>query len=228
MRQSPVPTRHATCLLSPSVPLQLDSLVRIGASMQSPDRHLMGSRHQSPVEVLQQLLPPGWEQAVGQWDSSVNPLQSNANAEAFLSELHAEMQRQGGSQPGGGGRGRQPSHGEGQRREAGGRAGSEPPAGRDPGGRVDRCGTALALFLSGCAPHFIHVSKLHYPSGPLLQATTTTGTASSRGLALGSGAAAAELRGVGASAAVGGGLCAALHCLNLLHCEQLLSFHSHT
>ena len=48
----------------------------------------------SPVEVLQQLLPPGWQEAV-QWEGgAVNPLQSNAEAERFLLELRAEMGRQ--------------------------------------------------------------------------------------------------------------------------------------
>lgn len=115
----------ATCPLShlldvpatshPPLALQLDSLVRIGASMASPDQHLRGtaggSRPQSPVEVVQQLLPPGWEQAVAQLDNSINPLRSNANAQAFLSELHAEWLRQ--SCGGGGGQGQ--------------RAGGEPP-----------------------------------------------------------------------------------------------------
>lgn len=90
--------------------------MRIGASMASPDQHLQGTgasrRPQSPVEVVQQLLPPGWEQAVARLDNSVNPLRSNANAQAFLSELHAEWLRQ--SCGGGGG-------GQGQR------AGSEAP-----------------------------------------------------------------------------------------------------
>ncbi|KAL4451964.1 hypothetical protein ABPG75_007626 [Micractinium tetrahymenae] len=99
---------------------QLDSLVRIGASMASPDQHLQGpgagSRPQSPVQVVQQLLPPGWEQAVAQLDTSINPLCSNANAEAFLSELHAEWLCQSCGEGGA-------SRGQGQ----GQRAGSEPP-----------------------------------------------------------------------------------------------------
>lgn len=72
---------------------QLDSLVRIGASQQSPDPHRCPL---SSVEVLQQLLPPGWQAAVGaQWDSGINPLQSDADAELLLRELRAEWQRQG-------------------------------------------------------------------------------------------------------------------------------------
>ena len=64
--------------------------MRIGASQASPDPH----PPMSPVEVLQQLLPPGWQEAV-QWEGgAVNPLQSNAEAERFLLELRAEMGRQ--------------------------------------------------------------------------------------------------------------------------------------
>lgn len=106
-----------------SFSLQLDSLVRIGASMQSPDQHLQGpqGRRQSPVEMVQQLLPPGLGQAVAQLDSSINPLQSNANAQAFLTELHAEWLRQscGGGLEGKGG----PA--------LGGQAGSQLPGGYD-------------------------------------------------------------------------------------------------
>ena len=74
---------------------QLDSLVRIGASQASPDPHA----HvvvPSSVEVLQQLLPPGWQAAVGaQWDSGINPLRSEPEAEMLLRELRAEWQRKG-------------------------------------------------------------------------------------------------------------------------------------
>lgn len=81
---------------------QLDSLVRIGASQASPDPHRQAG---SSVEVLQQLLPPGWAAASAAQMDGVNPLQSEPGAELLLRELHAEWQRQslgasaGGARP---------------------------------------------------------------------------------------------------------------------------------
>ena len=69
----------------------MDSLVRIGASQQSPDPHR--SRHVS-VEAPHPALPQG-----PQWDSAINPLQSDADAERFVQQLRAEQQRPGGSRP---------------------------------------------------------------------------------------------------------------------------------
>ena len=106
--------------------MQLDSLVRIGASLQSPDPHALGggsAHHQlSPLEALQRMLEPtaGWEQqqeGLQQqqqlWDGGVNPLQS---AERLLAELQqeqeqAEQQQQQRLLQQGGGRGKVPGAG---------------------------------------------------------------------------------------------------------------------
>lgn len=81
----------AVCV--PTLAQQMDSLVRIGASMQSPDPY-------AAAAVAAEMLLQHQQAAAGQWDSSANPLLSHTGSEKYLRELQVEMQRHGPPGPG--------------------------------------------------------------------------------------------------------------------------------
>lgn len=71
----------------------MDSLVRIGASQQSPDPHHRSQRNSADAPAQ---LP------AGQWDSTANPLlqlQSEPEGNRLLRGARGEWQQQGGSRP---------------------------------------------------------------------------------------------------------------------------------